>query len=616
MRHLRIHLALPALLAACTNGSGPPTIPVAASASAVSVAASPEYTSSPLQPEPTAAPPNTPAQPPALPSPAVQQGDVATTPAAQTQQSSQRVIPTDHRAIWIGDSLAARGWVGGGTVARTAGSGFVVSGGPSNPVATITTTTPNALIAGNYVQIVNVGDLSYGAALNGAVVRVLATPSSTEFTVSASYGGRTMPNGDYSTGYGGQPWYVSSMYQTSDSSWLQWLNIFLQGYFTVVANYAQGGTASSVGVTLIPKIQAGPKAGYAVIQYCTNDINSGTPNPSGCLANIRTLIAAVEDLGMVPIVCTPPAIGDPGVQPANPGTAAKAAALQAVRLGEQQIAQADSRVILLDTYAQTVHPFDPLGDYLPDYAPVDGIHPSSYGEVKVATNLAAYLRQFVPVTDLLPTSLTDDQTVDSNATNVIQNGMMAGSGGNTGSSAYNSVAGSPPTGWALSGSGGTASNPLSLKVSGNNVHAGIPGYQLNLTVETAGAGHYFQLGTNGVGGSSFGRRLMPGSWYQCGFELYSTTPVSNLNLYGQIFLNFGGGNTPSIYFMSPGGRYDNGMGLNAGEYLEFISAPFFVPAQPAAGAYLFINGIFSGPVNNQSFSLGRAFCHAVTSPYG
>jgi lysophospholipase L1-like esterase len=238
----------------------------------------------------------------------------------------------------------------------------------------------NALIAGNYVQIVNVGDLSYGAVLNGAVVRVLATPSPTQFTVSATYGGRTMPNGDYGAGYGGQPWYVSSMYQTSDSSWLQWLNIFMQGYFTVVANYAQGGTVSSVGVTLIPKIQAGPKAGYAVIQYCTNDINSGIPNPSGCIANIRTLIAAVEELGMVPIVCTPPALGDPGAQPANPGTAAKAAALQAVRLAEQQLAQADSRVILLDTYAQTVNPFDPLGDYLPDYAPVDGIHPSSYGE--------------------------------------------------------------------------------------------------------------------------------------------------------------------------------------------------------------------------------------------
>ncbi len=69
-----------------------------------------------------------------------------------------------------------------------------------------------------------------------------------------------MANGDYSAAYNGSGWHAKSMYQFLDESWLTWLNVYMKGYFTVVANYAQGGTSSSVGVTLIPKIQAGPAA--------------------------------------------------------------------------------------------------------------------------------------------------------------------------------------------------------------------------------------------------------------------------------------------------------------------------------------------------------------------
>lgn len=491
----------------------------------------------------------------------------------------------------------------------------MVTGGPDNPVATITLTGAHALMPGNYVQIFNAGDPAYASALNGAVTRVLAIPTSTQFTVSASYGGQTMANGDYSAGFGGQPWLVDSMYQVTDASWLQWLNVYMQGNFTVVANYAQGGTRSSVGVLLLSKIRSGPRAEYAFIQYCTNDVNSGTPDPSGCLANIKEIIAGVEELGMIPVLCTPPAIGDPAAQPSNPGSLAKNAALQVIVQGEHQIAQADTRVILLDTYAQTVVSGDAAGGYLPQYAPVDGLHPSSYGEVMLSQAVSTYLRRLLPITDLLPTSVTDDASINPAASNIIQNGLMAGTDGRVSSDPNNLVSGNAPTGWSFTASGGTPTNPLSLTVSGNNSHSGTPGYTLDVGVTMAPSGALFQFGTNASGGSSFDPRITPGNWYRCGFQLGAVTALSNFNVYGQVLLKFGGDNTPSVYFMSPESRFDNGMPLSAADTVQLLSQPFFVPSPPVGGAYLFINGAFSGPVTGQKFSLGRVFCKIVSDPY-
>jgi hypothetical protein len=123
------------------------------------------------------------------------------------------------------------------------------------------------------------------------------------------------------------------------------------------------------------------------------------------------------------------------------------------------------------------------------------------------------------------------------------------------------------------------------------------------------------MGTNGVGGSSFGARMQPNQWYQCGFQASSEADVQGLNLSGQVFLNFGVGVVPSIYFMSGQGyERQNGIPMTGGGVLTFESQPFFVPAAPAGG-WLFINGWFSSPVTDQTISIGRAFCRVVPSPY-
>jgi lysophospholipase L1-like esterase len=464
------------------------------------------------------------------------------------------------------------------------------------------------------VQIFNVGDVAYSAALNGAVVKVLSMPGPTQLTVSATVGGVSMSNGDYSAGYLGSPWQVRAMNELLDTSWLSWLNVYEEGYFTVVANYAQGGTSSSVGVTLLPKIQAGPAADYAFIQTCTNDLNSPTPDVAGCLANINALVSGILGMGMVPVVCTPLPIGDVNVNP-DPASAMKTSALRSVRDALLALATSNPNVLVLDGYDAAVDPQDPLGRFMADYAPVDGVHPSSFGAASIAKTVSAYLGQFLSPVDNLPVSVNDDQTLDPGADNIVQNGLMTGSGGNVGGDAYDQVTGKPPTGWEISGGGGTAAEPLVLAVSGNNSHPNFAGYTFDVNIQSADADEQFQMGTNGVGGSSFGARMQPNQWYQCGFQASSEADVQGLNLSGQVFLNFGVGVVPSIYFMSGQGyERQNGIPMTGGGVLTFESQPFFVPAAPAGG-WLFINGWFSSPVTDQTISIGRAFCRVVPSPY-
>ena len=230
--------------------------------------------------------------------------------------------------------------------------------------------------------------------------------------------------------------------------------------------------------------------------------------------------------------------------------------------------------------------------------------------------MATYLKQFLTPVDTFPTSINDDQTIDPNSTNIIQNGLMVGSGGNVGTSTYNSINGRPPNGWEISASGGSASAPLNMAISGNNSHANFSGYTLDLNILTAFPNQIFQIGTNGIGGSSFGPRMQANQWYRCGFQAFAQSDSSGLSLSGQAFLNFGGGSEPSIYFMSTqGNARDNGLPLPAGQVFTFESQPFFVPAVPLVGGYLFINGVFSSAVNNRTISIGRAFCKIVPNPY-
>ena len=532
---------------------------------------------------------------------------VVTPPATPPAVPPPVPAPSRRRAIWIGDSLAARGWRGA-TVAQTAGS-FVVTTTGTGATATLSTTEPHGLLAGNYVQLFNVGDPAFAAVLNGAVVRVVSTPSATQFTIAAREGSAVMPDGDYSNGYAGQPWLVKSMMQGTDESWLHWLNPFIQGHFEVVANYAIGGSRSSAGIALIPRINQGPRAEVAFIQYCTNDVNAAAPPLiADCLANVEQLVDAVIALGMVAVVSTPLALGDRGAQPADPASTDKATALRAIRDGLQALAIRRPAMVLLDTWTSSVDASDGEGRFRADYAPIDGIHPSSFGESRIAQAVVAQLTGVISQRDLLTNSTADDRTLDPAAANLVQNGMLRGTAGSTASTAENRVDGAAPTGWSVRGVGGSSLQPLALRITSADA--------LDIEVLSAAAGQGFEIGSNGAGGSSFDARLGVGEWHRCGFELRARSDLRDLQLHGQVFLNFGGGYTTSIYFMSPTAPlYANGMSLAAGGTMQYLSQPFHLPQRPVSGAYLFIVGRLSGAATDHRFSVGRATCRVVEDPY-
>lgn len=594
---LRMYAALLSGVLSFASGCGSSPLITQSAAGASGAAAT---TTAPSSPAAAAAPATqvAPAPPPATAPPP----SSSTPPVAQS-----RFLRARQRAIFIGDSLAARAFGPGGDVPTSSGS-FVVSGAPANPVALITTVGSHGMMPGNFVQITNEGDPSFQAPLNAAVVPILTVPSPTQFTVAATYGGAVMPNGDYSAGYAGNAWLVKAIYQYMDLSWMSWLNVYMKGYFEIVADYAQGGTVSAIGVALLPKIKAGPAAEYAFIQYCTNDLNSANPDVSGCLANVQTIVTAVLNMGMVPVVCLPLAIGQIGAMRGDPASAVKGAALQSVRSALLQLGAQDPRVLVLDTYGASADPSDPLGRFKPNYAPVDGIHPSSYGAASIASTIATYLQQFFAPADTLPT------TIDPNA--LVQNGLMAGTGGYAGSTPYNTLSGAPPTGWDVSGSGGTAAQPLSLEISGNSTHVNFPGSTLDVSISSAFAYQQFQLGSNGPGTTSFATRMAANQWYRCGFQAFADSNMTNLELSGQVFLDFASGGKSAVYFVeSQGPLWENGIPWSAGQVMTFYSQPFYVPAAPTGGGWLFVNGLFTGPVSNQQISVGRAFCNSIANPY-
>ncbi len=536
-------------------------------------------------------------------------------PTSPAPPPAPPAAPLRTRAIWIGDSLAARGWRGVGIATRP--GSFVVTGNGAAALASLTTVDAHGLMPGNYIQLYNVGDAAHQAPLNGAVVPVLATPDANSFTIAASQNGVAMPEGDYSSGYSGQGWLVNSLVQGTDESWLHWLNSRLNGQLVIVGSYAIGGTTSASGVALIPRIAAGPRADVAFIQYCTNDVNATQPPAvADCVSNVERLIDTVVGLGMIAVVVSPPAIGDRNALPVDPASIAKAAALREIRDGLQSLVTRRPGTILLDALNSSADPGDGLSRFRAGYAPVDGIHPSSYGASRMAADLFAPLLTRFGTRDSLSSEAVDDASMNPGGRNLVQNGLMSGTSGSVGSSSVNQISGSAPTGWSIRGIGGTAGAPLVLSTVGGGTTTGMPGSSFDIDIVSGEAGQEFEIGTNGAGGGSFDVRMTAGRWYRCGFELRARSELRHLQFQGQVFLNFGAGGALSVYFMSPTApAYSNGMLLESGGVLQFLSQPFFLRDVPRAGAYLFISGRLSGPAANHRLSLGRATCQIVDSPY-
>lgn len=529
-------------------------------------------------------------------------GDAATQGPAAPPAAPAPEARARPRAIWIGDSLAARGWRG--VAVATAPGSFVVSGTGSDARATVETVAPHGLLPGARVQLVNPGDPDFAASLNGAVTAVLAVITQTRFVVAAGDGTGSMEPGDYSEGYAAQPWLVRSMLQGTDESWLSWLNVLMNGHFVVVANYAVGGARSDVAVSLLRRLERGPAADIAFIQTCTNDINAASPPAvDHCLRNVERIVEAVRARGMLAVVATPPAIGAVGAPAGDPASVEKAMALREVR--NRLVALRDRRADfeLLDLFEASADPTDPLARHRSDYAPQDGIHPSSVGALQLARAALPIVRARVEPTDWLIRSASDP--------NLLANGAMTGSAGSVTGTTYDAAEGTAPDGWSLRAVGGLAAAPVHLRST-----AGVPGLAVEVEVVAGRANQGFELGTNGAGGESFHGRLEPGRWYRCGFELRAVTTLAQVQLHGQVHLAAGANSADSIYFMAPTApAFSNGMRVDPGGVLQYVSQPFQVQRVPTS-AHLFVHGRFSGDARGHRLALGRATCLAVADPYG
>ena len=208
-----------------------------------------------------------------------------------------------YRAILLGDSLNANYSNGLPITSVTVSNGY----------ATVTAGTPPYCYPNDYIVMFNPGDPTSADEWSGKWIQVFDCPTNTSFRFATN-----KPNGTYTT-LSGQTWAYKTKAQVQGAAEFSMLNAFLGSPMSVIANFAQGGTPSSVTVGLISKILTNnPKFDIAFIQMGTNDINtiavSDTTAKSAAatvITNYTTVCNALLTAGVVPVIGILPFFSSP-----------------------------------------------------------------------------------------------------------------------------------------------------------------------------------------------------------------------------------------------------------------------------------------------------------------
>jgi hypothetical protein len=169
------------------------------------------------------------------------------------------------RCALIADSHLGFGY---GTAATSVGaSNFAVSGG----VATLTFPGNHNVTVGSRILVLNLSDKTHANPLSYIFTPVLSTPASNTLTISATYNGQTLADGNYGS-LGGQTWSIYNPYLQTDSSILGWMNRFNANPFDVVSLYAASFTTAAEHLAVFPKILAGPQFDVGIFMSGYNDI--------------------------------------------------------------------------------------------------------------------------------------------------------------------------------------------------------------------------------------------------------------------------------------------------------------------------------------------------------
>lgn len=579
-----------------------------------------------------------------------------------TELYAQINLKPSNRICVIGDSHLMMGYATS-AVATTAGR-FVVSGG----IATIIITGTSYLGIGNYVYLINQGDTTYADSLNGAYVKVLTAPDNNTITVSATFNGNTMADGDYSN-IGGIGWTVVNPLRKTDSSVLNWLRQMNSNPWIVTQLSCLTGQTAVNQRTLLPKILAGPAFDIAVISLGTNDVQT-----SPVATSMRLMYRALDDILYIAseliaagkFVYITTANGDLA---ANSNTLPKAQSLAVMRKLLIQWAARQSQAQILDTFANSIDGTLATGAVLALYCPANDVHLSTYGNYYVTKQISSVITKLPYVVDQQPIALFEDnatyaqlatawvastayvagstpdirrngvnvyrcivagtsassggptgtglaivdgtvtwQYVSVSSPNIVTHGMMDSSGGTNGTSG--DYVGTVPASWTLTRSGGsgtTTSNATRTAIGTTQSASWGKAWQISSVFTVAD--QTVTCSQNVYPG------IVKGGWYQFGITITALnnwlTNVKSLRCYipcgaGAAFFQVN-----AIF----GGNNTTTFPLVANDVFEIESEPFYIDPTNTFADATFTMILVSAAAATVNFELASAWMRAIPDPY-
>jgi hypothetical protein len=531
--------------------------------------------------------------------------------------------------------------------------------------------TSHLLLPGWYVSLCTLGSEAMPYAMNGACVPVLTVANNNTFTVSATYGGQTMPDGDYSI-VNGQTWTIHNQQIAKDSSFARALNYQNGNPFFFVANYSYVNATATQIKNVLSKITAGPAFDCVFLCMGTNSLNGGgaitlaNAMRNGQIA-FNDLVQVSETLfginGARVILFCPPPFGA-----AVTNALEKNKALLQLRYNLLQYAKKNSWLTIIDTFADIVDGTSVVGAGRATFLEGPGVHTSSLGNFNIAKyNAAKYRALGLPI-DLQPVTILDDadtyaQTLPAwtantlydltlpndswvvrnggNLYQLIQSGRSAASGGPTGTGTSivdggciwkyiapyarnvagnglmtgtaafaGTLTGTAPTGWLVQNVA-AVTGVLAGQAARDpvaNSNAALQGYGFNCDLTFASqASQYFI----DVGDST---ALIPGQWYRAGIRV---TALANWNNISNIRLlcDYTNGVLTTQPKANEAGNNTTTLPLLDGDVLELWTEPFYMPVgwvPTQALTFIYIDSAGAGAAN---FQLSNLFWKAVENPY-
>lgn len=575
------------------------------------------------------------------------------------------------RVALFGDSQLALGYKDNNST--TSVGQFVVSDDVTyGRIATITqgSTGPNYFGVGNYVNLQTLGDPTFTLALNGACLPILTKPSSTSFTVSATYGGQTMAVGDYSNPLSsGKFWVASSPSWRTDWSLFNWMRMLGNDPYDVTGIYA---VSSQLGTTLpyqVAKSLYGPPYEVAVISVGTNDMQAGTSAAAtaACYKVFYTLqqsVATLQAAGKQIIVQLP--IPDSN---ANSNTLPKAEAEAIFRKLVSNWA-GKNNVLVIDAYAQLIDGTVATGAAITAWS--QGSHLNTIGmynlskinSIQQVMNQNPYNIDYQPVSIIEdnatyaqtatawsggatyivgdavrngqnvyycttggqaaasggPTgtgsSITDNTVTwayaGPNSVNIVSHGLMDGTGGSNNTSAV--FTGTVPTGWSLGKSGtfgaGSVTTANNTRTSITGTQSANWGKEWYLSCVFSAAGEQVNVSQD------INSRMVAGNWYQFGITLTAKNSWSTLVNYIRFYILDGGGSYnfyPQAIHTGNTGAASPFPPLVANDVIILKSEPFYYPSYGNTTSNFRLE-LYSAAAGTVQFALSSAWCRVVPNP--